>query len=66
MRYLASVLRAVRWNSMPSQVQPISARRFSRLMLPKRVEPATRPLAMSTVTNGSAVPAARSSIALSK
>ena len=38
-RYLASVLSAVRWNSSPSHVQPISTRLCSRTMLPNRVEP---------------------------
>ena len=65
-RYLASVLSAVRWNSSPSHVQPISTRLCSRTMLPKRVEPATRPLARWMVTNGSVTPRDCSAMALSK
>ncbi len=65
MSRFASVLNPRRWEPRPSQLQPISSRRFARSMLPKRVQPIGRPVARSTVTNGIASPVSRSWSAVS-
>jgi hypothetical protein len=61
MRYLASVFAWVRCQEAESQVWPISHLRFLRSIFQKRVDPMAFPVATSSVTNGSAVPSARSS-----
>ena len=64
-RYFASVFAAVRCQSRPSQVQPISTRLFWRSAFAKRVLPTGRPIERATVAKGSAVPARCAASALS-
>ena len=65
MRYLASVLIAVRCQGRPIQVHPISTRRWTGSAFPNRVLPTARPLVRSMVAKGSARPSSCSRSAAS-
>ena len=56
-RSFASRFAPVRWYAVPTQVQPISRRRCSGVIVMNLVLPIARPLAVSTVANGTSVPA---------